>query len=92
MPRDIPVGNGDLLITFDDRYRVRDLYYPRVGRHNHTDGHVQRFGVWADGRFAWVEDDGWKRDLRYKPDTLTTEVRLIHEGMGLEIVCSDVVD
>ena len=78
MPRDIPVGNGDLLITFDDRYRVRDLYYPKVGRHNHTDGHVQRFGVWADGRFAWVEDHSWKRELRYKPDTLTTEVRLLN--------------
>lgn len=92
MPRDIPVGNGDLLITFDDRYRVRDLYYPKVGRHNHTDGHVQRFGVWADGRFAWVEDHSWKRDLRYKPDTLTTEVRLVNESMGLEILSYDVVD
>jgi hypothetical protein len=23
MPRDIPVGNGDLLITFDRLYRIR---------------------------------------------------------------------
>ena len=39
MPRDIPVGNGDLLITFDRVYRVRDLYFPNVGRHNHTTIH-----------------------------------------------------
>ena len=92
MPRDIPVGNGDLLITFDADYRIRDLYYPRVGRHNHTDGHVQRFGVWADGKFAWVEEAGWKRELRYKSDTLVTEVRLLNEELGLEIVCHDCVD
>ena len=28
MPRDIPVGNGRLLVTFDDRYQVRDVYFP----------------------------------------------------------------
>ena len=74
MPRDIPVGNGDLLVTFDDLYQVRDIYYPRVGMPNHTGGHVQRFGVWADGRFAWIDENAWERSLRYKPDTMVTEV------------------
>ncbi|MFM9994174.1 MAG: glycoside hydrolase family 15 protein [Phycisphaerales bacterium] len=92
MPRDIPVGNGDLLITFDRFYRVRDIYYPFVGRYNHTDGHVQRFGVWADGQFAWIEDPSWTRQLRYKPDTLVTEVRLVNERLGLELTCHDAVD
>ena len=59
MPRDIPVGNGSLLVTFDAHYRVRDVYYPHVGRHNHTEGHVQRFGVWVDGTFSWVDEAGW---------------------------------
>ncbi len=92
MPRDIPVGNGDLLVTFDHTYRVRDIYFPRVGRHNHTAGHVQRFGVWADGRFAWIEDPSWERDLRYRADTLVTEVRLVNLQLGLEVLCSDAVD
>ncbi len=92
MPRDIPVGNGSLLITFDDQYHVRDLYFPNVGRHNHTGGHIQRFGVWADGQFAWVDDDSWTRELRYLPDTLITEVRLVNEELGLEILCNDAVD
>jgi len=92
MPRDIPVGNGDLLITFDRFYRVRDFFYPHVGQFNHTDGQIQRFGVWADGRFAWIEDPGWKRELRYKPDTLVTSVTLTHEELALEITCHDAVD
>lgn len=92
MPRDIPVGNGDLLINFDEFYRVRDVYYPCVGRFNHTGGHVQRFGVWADGELAWIEQPGWTRELRYRPGTLVTDVRLVHEGLGVELSCEDAVD
>lgn len=92
MPRDIPVGNGDLLITFDRLYRVRDIYFPYIGRHNHTDGHIQRFGVWADGSFAWIEDPQWRRKLGYLPDSLVTDVHLTHDRLGLELICHDAVD
>jgi len=92
MPRDIPVGNGDMLVTFDEKYRIRDLYWPHVGMPNHTGGHVQHFGVWADGDFAWIEDDSWARTLRYKPDTMVTEVTLRNERLGLELHCEDAVD
>jgi GH15 family glucan-1,4-alpha-glucosidase len=92
MARNIPIGNGELLVTFDALYRVRDIYYPRVGQPNHTEGHVQRFGVWADGAFAWIEDPGWARRLRYKPDTMISEVVLRHETLGLELLCHDAVD
>ncbi len=92
MPRDIPVGNGDLLVTFDHTYRVRDIYYPNVGRYNHTDGHVQRFGVWVDGLFAWIEELGWERLLKYQEGTLVTEVTLRNKHLQLEITCNDAVD
>ncbi len=92
MPRNIPVGNGEMLVAFDDLYRVRDIYWPHVGMPNHSGGHVQRFGVWADGRFAWIEDPSWNRTLRYKPDTMVTEVRLHNEMLGLEVICNDAVD
>lgn len=92
MPRDIPVGNGDLLINFDEFYRVRDVYYPCVGRYNHTGGHVQRFGVWADGQFAWIDHPNWRRQLNYRADTLVTEVRLVNDSLGLELICNDAVD
>jgi GH15 family glucan-1,4-alpha-glucosidase len=92
MPRDIPVGNGSLLVTFDAHYRVRDVYYPHVGRHNHTEGHVQRFGLWVDGTFSWVDEAGWERDLRYAPDTMVTDVRLTSRRLDLELRCRDAVD
>lgn len=89
--RDIPVGNGSLLVNFDDKYQIRDIYFPHVGQENHTEGFPFRFGVWADGEFSWVFSDDWRRDLRYESETLVTDVHLINEKIGVEIVCNDTV-
>ncbi len=92
MPRNIPVGNGEMLVAFDDLYRIRDLHWPNVGMPNHTCGHLQRFGVWVDGQFAWVDAPGWERDLRYMSDSMVTQVRLRNERLGVELLCQDAVD
>ncbi len=92
MPRDIPVGNGSLLVTFDEWYRIRDIYFPHVGKENHSEGHPFRFGVWVDGAFSWVSDAGWKRQLRYVTETLVTDVLLTNELLELEIISNDAVD
>ncbi|MDC8447096.1 MAG: glycoside hydrolase family 15 protein [Nitrospira sp.] len=92
MPRDLPLGNGALLVNFDGTYQLRDLYWPHVGLENHTDGHVCRFGVWVDGRFAWLDDPRWSRQLQYSHETLTTQVALSHPDLQLDLSCQDAVD
>ncbi|HKV41129.1 MAG TPA: glycoside hydrolase family 15 protein [Blastocatellia bacterium] len=92
MPRDIPVGNGRLLITFDSKYQIRDFYFPHPGRENQSSGKIFRFGVWADGQFAWVSSDAWTRDLRYIDETLVTQVRLHSDKLGLDMISNDCVD
>ena len=92
MPRDIPIANGNLLLTFDSRYTLRDVYYPYVGQENHTRGNMCRFGVWADGHLSWMHEDGWRRELCYEAETLVTEVTCIHEGLGIKLICRDCVD
>jgi oligosaccharide amylase len=92
MPRDLPVGNGNLLVTFDSLYQLRDLYFPFVGMEDQTGGHPCRFGVWADGRFRWTSDEDWDRKLRYAHETLVTDVHLANEELGLRLACRDVVD
>ncbi len=89
--RDIPVGNGSLLVNFDDKYQIRDIYFPRVGQENHTEGSPFRFGIWADGQFSWIADDGWKRELRYLPETLVTDVVLANKELDVTIRCNDTV-
>ena len=92
MPRDIPVGNGSLLVTFDELYRIRDIYFPYVGKENHSEGHPFRFGVWVDGALSWVSDKDWTRKLTYLDETLVTDVRLANEKLQIEIVSNDAVD
>ncbi len=89
--RDIPVGNGSLLVTFDNKYQIRDVYFPHVGQENHTEGFPFRFGIWADGEFSWIFEDDWERELCYLSETLVTNVKLTNEKLGIEIVCNDTV-
>ncbi|MEM1011967.1 MAG: hypothetical protein AAGI46_07070, partial [Planctomycetota bacterium] len=103
MPRDLPVGNGRLLVTFDDQYQLRDLYFPHVGQDNHAGASPCHFGVWAEmpgpkgrnesaGKLAWTSDDGFQRRLRYLDDALTTDVDLWHDELQISLHCNDVVD
>src|SRR3990172_3848038 len=92
MPRDIPLGNGTLLVNFDHLYQLCDIYWPHVGQENHTSGHIFRFGVWVDGQFEWTSGDGWRRTLDYADHTLVTGVTREHDGFGLRLECADTVD
>ena len=97
MPRDIPIGNGRLLVTFDGHYQIRDLYFPHVGQENHAGAGPCRFGVWSDvpgrkNRLCWMTDEGWTIRQRYLRDTLTTSVSLQHRDLKLSLYCNDVVD
>ncbi len=91
MPRNLAIGNGRLLVTFDATYTMRDFYYPHVGRENHTIGVPCRMGVWVEGQFAWLTDSGWVREIRYRPDSLVSDVTLEHAGMRLQIHATDAV-
>ena len=86
------IGNGNVLVGYDSSYAVRDLYYPQVGRFNHTAGSLCRTGFWLDGRFAWVSDAGWERDYGYEEDTLVTKVTLRNQALGLTVRFQDYVD
>ncbi|MFO0655599.1 MAG: glycoside hydrolase family 15 protein [Polyangia bacterium] len=93
MPRDLPIGNGHLLFNFDSEYRIRDVYYPFVGKENHAGGHVFRFGVMCNQKFRWVgKKEGWDIQLGYESDTLLTDVKLHHPELGLSLHVSDCVD
>ena len=91
MPRDLPIGNGKLLLAFDQQYNLRDLYFPHVGQENHIGGALSRFGVWVEDRFSWVGPD-WRIDRQYETDALVTRVNLYHPDLQILLVCRDAVD
>jgi glucoamylase len=92
VPRDLPLGNGSLLVAFDIFGQLRDLYWPYVGLENHSTGHAFRFGVWVDGMFRWLDDSGWSRHLTYRSETLVAQLVLSHPDLQLELTCQDAVD
>ncbi|WP_139489908.1 glycoside hydrolase family 15 protein [Brevibacillus dissolubilis] len=89
MPRPLVIGNGKLLINFDDKLHMRDLYYPYVGQLNHVGGHYSKIGVWVQGQFSWLDEDGWQRSLTYMDESLVTDVRAIHNRLGLTLSIAD---
>jgi GH15 family glucan-1,4-alpha-glucosidase len=98
MPRDLCLGNqsvGDrtsLHVNFRTDYAMGEIYFPQVGRENQTGGRPWRFGVWADGAFAWSTDASFRRVLRYRPETLVTDVSLDNDALELTFKCADAVD
>jgi GH15 family glucan-1,4-alpha-glucosidase len=91
MPRDVPVGNGSLLVTFDRHYRLRDLFFPHVGQENHNQDAVCRFGIWVDGQFSWIGPE-WQIRLDYEPETLVTHVTAAQPALEVQLECADAVD
>ncbi|TMD46487.1 MAG: glycoside hydrolase family 15 protein [Chloroflexi bacterium] len=92
MPRDLPVGNGRLLLNFDKSYNLRDIYWPHVGQEIHTAGDISHTGVWVDDQFAWLDAPEWQREMVYEKETLVTHVTLHHAGLQLQLIFRDCVD
>jgi len=92
MPRDLPVSNGNLLINFDTDYNIRDIYYPYIGKENHTEGCVSRTGIWVDGGFTWIDSPQWQKEMVYERDSLVTKVTATNPEIGLTLIYSDLVD
>jgi GH15 family glucan-1,4-alpha-glucosidase len=84
MPRHLCFGNGDFLLDFDKNFSIRDLLFPLIGKENHVKGNHCRLGVWIDGEFSWI-NNAWKRELKYKTDTLVGEVILEDPKQQVEI-------
>lgn len=91
MPRDLPIGNGSVLVAFDAQYRLADFFFPRVGMENQAAAKF-RFGVWCDDALHWTDEAPWQRTLDYLRDTLVTDVLLQNDAVGLRLRCYDTVD
>lgn len=78
-----------MLVQFDHRLRMRDLYFPRVGQVNHIQSAHNQIGVWVEGRFSWVYQDDWEHRPGYRQGTLVTESSAVNLKLGIAIRFSD---
>ena len=86
MPRDVILGNGNILVNLDQYCTIRDIYYPYVGQYNHVGGHRCRVGVWtSDAGFAWMGGEAWDWQLGYDGNTLVGKSTAHHRGLGIAV-------
>ncbi|MEM2663320.1 MAG: glycoside hydrolase family 15 protein, partial [Metallosphaera sp.] len=67
------IGNGKMLVNFDDHGRIIDLYYPYIGMENQTSGIPIRVALW-DGKNVYL-DESWKTEVSYEDGTNLVEVK-----------------
>ena len=95
MARAATIGNGSILVGIDERGQVRDFYYPFVGHANHVSGgsgsYWHRIGVWVDGAFSWIEEDGWQVVVDVHPKKMSTSIVAINERLKITLTFKDVV-
>jgi GH15 family glucan-1,4-alpha-glucosidase len=92
MARDLPIGNGNVLMNYDASYNIRDIYYPYVGQENQSSGHLSHFGVWVTEGFFWIDHPEVTRELTYLPDSLVTNADCRNERKGIRMIIRDGVD
>ncbi len=80
-----------MLINFDEKLQMRDLYFPYVGQLNHIGGHYSKMGVWVEDHFSWLDEDGWDRKIGYQDESLVTDVEAFHAGLGLKLKIADAI-
>ncbi|MEM0263429.1 MAG: glycoside hydrolase family 15 protein [Saccharolobus sp.] len=67
------IGNGKMLINFDEKGRIIDIYYPYVGLENQTGGDPIRIAIW-DGKNLFL-DDMWRTEISYLDNSNIVEIR-----------------
>jgi oligosaccharide amylase len=95
MARSVTIGNGQMLVGFDARGQVRDLYYPFVGEANHVSGasgnHVHRIGVFVDGEVSWIESGDWKVTIGCESGSCVGALFAENERLKVTLSAKDVV-
>lgn len=91
MTRNLILGNGNMLVCLDKNARIRDFYYPHVGEENHVSSKVHRIGVWVEGKFSWISSTDWDLSIKYKKETLVSEIWAYNDELKIGIKMNEAV-
>jgi GH15 family glucan-1,4-alpha-glucosidase len=92
MPKSIVLGNGNILICFDESGRVSDFYFPFVGLENHIGvDSYNNIGVWVDSQFSWLNDITWKVKIDCEDESLASNISAVNDSLGIELRFNDIV-
>jgi len=91
MPQSLVLGNGSMLVNFNNQGLVRDFYFPFAGLENHSSKKIHQVGVWVDGEFSWLTSSEWKIEQKYEEATMIGLTKAINQDLQIELKFSDAV-
>jgi len=101
MPQSLVLGNGSLLVNFNNRALVRDFYFPYAGLENHSSKKIHQLGVWVDslpsqangeaGVFSWLTDPAWQIEQCYEQATMVGSTIACNPRLGIKLDITDIV-
>ena len=84
MPRDLPLANGRLFVSFDSEHAIRDLCWPLLGQENHSMGRMSRLGIRERNHHQW-QTDGMIATQRYEASRQVAHTRIAFPDLDLEL-------
>ncbi len=92
MARSLVLGNGNMLVCYDEWGQVRDFYFPYVGLENHVgENLMHRIGIYVDGGMHWLSDGGFNIEVKYEKNSFVAHVVAKHKTLKIELHFSDIV-
>jgi len=90
--RAIVLGNQRLLVNIDENLAVRDIFFKRVGQENHVLGqNAHRIGVLVDGRFSWLDGEGWSIAITPTEGALANRSVARNDELDVTLTVRDIV-
>lgn len=79
-----------MLINFDEKGRIIDIYYPYVGLENQTGGEPIRIAIW-DGKNLFL-DDMWRTEISYLDNSNIVEIRSEIPNTNISVISYNFLD
>jgi GH15 family glucan-1,4-alpha-glucosidase len=94
MARPVMLGNGQLTVGLNESGLVHDFYYPYVGLDNLSTSRSvhHKIGIWVDGKFSWVSNDGWDISVDFENNALVSSVEMHNSELQVSLHLNDFVD
>jgi GH15 family glucan-1,4-alpha-glucosidase len=92
--RPVVLSNGQMFVGLNETGLVHDFYYPYVGLDNLTTARSvhHKIGVWANGKFSWVDSEDWQTIVDFDQDALVANISLTNHKLGVAITTNDFID
>jgi len=94
MARSAILGNGGLTVGIDEKGLVHDFYFPFVGLENLNSARANPHyvGVWVDGSFSWLHEEGWTDEVKLHEHAMVTQSRHKNNKLGVSLSIESFVD